>query len=209
GRRLLLEDGRGGLLDAEQRTGIAARPAARGCLRRTRRQVPAVRRCAGGHLAGSARLRRTRCAAPVRGVGEDALAARRGTAAEARHPARPWQYQHALAMSSVPAQFQQWLQDFYRLPPLAPVDAFEVEVSHAGAETLLLRERGDELELGLCFDPEVLARVEARGGIRGFAWQPLEDFWTVLEGVSHFVCLGWHAANEREISALDLEVQAE
>lgn len=112
-------------------------------------------------------------------------------------------------MSSVPAQFQQWLQDFYRLPPLAPVDAFVVEVSHAGAETLLLRERGDELELGLCFDPEVLARVEARGGIRGFAWQPLEDFWTVLEGVSHFVCLGWHAANEREISALDLEVQAE
>src|SRR5690606_16664307 len=62
--------------------------------------------------------------------------------------------------------------------------------------------------LGLCFDPELLSRVAALSVIRGFDWQPLEDFWTVLEGVSHFVCLGWHAVIEREISSLALEVLA-
>lgn len=111
--------------------------------------------------------------------------------------------------ASVPVQFQQWLQELYRLPPLAPVDAFLLELAPPNAETLLLREADDGLELGLCLDPDVLARVEARGGIGGFPEQTLDDFWTVLEGVSHFVCLGWHARQDREISALDLELQAE
>lgn len=112
---------------------------------------------------------------------------------------------------SVPLQFQEWLQQLYRLAPLAPVDAFLIEGAavNGPTETLLLREQADALELGLYLDPRAIARVEARGGLAGFAEQPLEDFWTVLEGVSHFVCLGWHAGQERAISALDLELQAE
>jgi len=76
-------------------------------------------------------------------------------------------------------------------------------------ESLLLREGADTLELGLYLDPHVVERLEARGGLDNFSRQSLEDFWTVLEGVSHFVCLGWHAEHDREISALDLEIQAE
>lgn len=112
---------------------------------------------------------------------------------------------------SVPRQFQEWLQQLYRLAPLAPVDAFLIEGAAVNGpmETLLLREQEDALELGLYLDPRAVARLEARGGLAGFAEQPLEDFWTVLEGVSHFVCLGWHAGQERAISALDLELQAE
>lgn len=118
---------------------------------------------------------------------------------------------NGIACSSVPAQFQDWLQQLYRLEPLAPVDAFLIEglAINGPTETLLLRESDETLELGVYLDPRLLARIEARGGIAAFAEQPLEEFWSVLEGVSHFVCLGWHARRDREISALDLEVQAE
>lgn len=113
--------------------------------------------------------------------------------------------------SSIPLQCQDWLQQLYSLQPLAPVNAFLVEgrAVNGPKETLLLREAEDALELGLYLDPVVVARMEARGGLNAFACQSLEDFWIVLEGVSHFVCLGWHAGQEREISVLDLELQAE
>ena len=112
---------------------------------------------------------------------------------------------------SVPRELQTWLEQLYCLPPLAPVDAFLIEgrAVNGPTETLLLRESGGELEVGLYLDPRLLERIEARGGLAGFASHPLEEFWSVLEGVSHFVCLGWHAEHDREISALDLEVQAE
>lgn len=116
-----------------------------------------------------------------------------------------------LVQQSVPLQFQQWLQQLYRLPALAPVDEFLIEgrAVNGPTETLLLREVADTLQLGLYLDPLVVARLEARGGVGNFPEQSLQDFWTVLEGVSHFVCLGWHAERDREISALDLEIQAE
>lgn len=117
----------------------------------------------------------------------------------------------SLAAQSVPRQLQAWLEQLYRLPPLAPVDAFMIEgrAVNGPTETLLLRESDGALEVGLYLDPRVVGRLEARGGIAAFAFHPLEEFWTALEGVSHFVCLGWHAEREREISALDLEIQAE
>lgn len=115
------------------------------------------------------------------------------------------------ATQSVPLQFQQWLQQLYCLPTLAPVDDFLLEgrAVNGPTETLLLREVADTLQLGLYLDPKIVARLELRGGVANFPEQSLQDFWTVLEGVSHFVCLGWHAECDREISALDLEIQAE
>ena len=115
------------------------------------------------------------------------------------------------ATQSVPQQFQQWLQQLYCLPSLAPVDDFLLEgrAVNGPTETLLLREVADTLQLGLYLDPTIVARLESRGGVANFPEQSLQDFWAVLEGVSHFVCLGWHAERDREISALDLEIQAE
>lgn len=115
------------------------------------------------------------------------------------------------APASVPRELQSWLEQLYRLSPLAPVDAFLIEgrAMNGLTETLLLRETGNDLELGLYLDPRIVERFAARGGLDNFARQSLEDFWTLLEGVSHFVCLGWHAQNDRAISALDLEIQAE
>lgn len=115
------------------------------------------------------------------------------------------------ATQSVPLQFQEWLQQLYCLPPMAPVDEFLIEgrAVNGPTETLLLREGADTLQLGLYLDPRIVARLDSRGGVGNFPEQSLQDVWTVLEGVSHFVCLGWHAERDREISALDLEIQAE
>lgn len=112
---------------------------------------------------------------------------------------------------SIPRQFQDWLQELYCLPSMPPVDAFLIEgrTVNGPTENLLLREVADTMELGLYLDSDIVERIQRRGGFDNFAYQSLEDFWTVLEGVSHFVCLGWHAKQEREISALDLEIQAE
>lgn len=113
--------------------------------------------------------------------------------------------------ASLPHQLQLWLQDFYRLDALAPVDLFLTdELPGAGiSETLWVAEDGDELLMGLQFDPAVLNRMNAAGGLDAFPYWKLQDFWLLLEGVSHYLCLGWHAERDRAISALDLETQAE
>ena len=117
----------------------------------------------------------------------------------------------APVQGGVTRELQTWLEQLYCLPPLAPVDAFLIEgrAVDGPTETLLLRESGNDLELGLYLDPQILERFAARGGLNQFPRQSLEDFWTLLEGISHFVCLGWHAERDREISPLDLEIQAE
>ena len=37
----------------------------------------------------------------------------------------------------------------------------------------------------------------------------LADYWTALEGVSHFMYLAWNAGHDRAVSLLELELQAE
>jgi hypothetical protein len=37
----------------------------------------------------------------------------------------------------------------------------------------------------------------------------LADYWTALEGVSHFQCLAWCARHDRGVSLLELEMQSE
>ena len=37
----------------------------------------------------------------------------------------------------------------------------------------------------------------------------MEDYWTALEGVSHFVYFAWNAGYDKPVSILELEMQAE
>jgi hypothetical protein len=37
----------------------------------------------------------------------------------------------------------------------------------------------------------------------------LDDLWKVLEGLSHFNCVVWKASQDRSVSLLELELQAE
>jgi hypothetical protein len=45
--------------------------------------------------------------------------------------------------------------------------------------------------------------------MQGLQAAQLADLWTVLEGVSHFNYIAWSARKNRQISLLELEMQAE
>lgn len=80
----------------------------------------------------------------------------------------------------------------------------------ARRELVLVAERrsaaGREAEIGLLLDPAV-ARALRGEEVPGL---PRFDAWCLaLEGVSHFVLLAFRAANDRPVSQLELELQAE
>ncbi|MEO7244894.1 MAG: hypothetical protein ABIX12_07085 [Rubrivivax sp.] len=76
-------------------------------------------------------------------------------------------------------------------------------------EQLLVQHRAGELAMSLFLDPALLARLEAADPIDALHGRNLGDFWTALEGVSHFVCVAWNARHDRDVSVLELEMQAE
>jgi hypothetical protein len=76
-------------------------------------------------------------------------------------------------------------------------------------EQLLVAEDADGVSIGLFLDPAVLARLAAANPLEALNGENLADYWTALEGVSHFVYLAWNAAHDRPVSLLELELQAE
>lgn len=76
-------------------------------------------------------------------------------------------------------------------------------------EKLLVRERGDELDLALYIDAQVGERLAESDPTRHLGDQNLGDYLVLLEGVSHFVYLTWNAKRERPVTLLELELQAE
>jgi len=55
----------------------------------------------------------------------------------------------------------------------------------------------------------LLARLAAANPIEALHSGNVADYWTALEGVSHFIYLAWNAAHDRAVSLLELELQAE
>ncbi len=76
-------------------------------------------------------------------------------------------------------------------------------------EQLLVADDGAEVALGLFLDPAVLARLDAANPLDALNGANLADYWTALEGVSHFVYLAWNAGHDRPVGLLELELQAE
>ncbi len=76
-------------------------------------------------------------------------------------------------------------------------------------EQLLVAQEGAEMTLGLFLEPEVLARLARSNPLDALNGGNLADYWTALEGVSHFVYLAWNAGHDRHVSLLELELQAE
>ena len=79
----------------------------------------------------------------------------------------------------------------------------------ASDEQLLVAQDGDEMTLGLFLEPAVLARLAAANPLDALHGGNLADYWTALEGVSHFVYLAWNAGHDRPVGLLELELQAE
>jgi hypothetical protein len=71
-------------------------------------------------------------------------------------------------------------------------------------EKLLIYEDEDELLLSLYLDPEALRRLPSTAPVTGFKADCLEDLWTVLEGVSHFIYLAWNAEFDRGVRGMEL-----
>lgn len=76
-------------------------------------------------------------------------------------------------------------------------------------EQVLVAQDGDTLWVSVYLDPAVLARLDAANPFDALHGGNIADYWTALEGVSHFLYLVWNAAHGRPVTLLELELQAE
>ena len=76
-------------------------------------------------------------------------------------------------------------------------------------EMLLVREDAGELELSLFLDAALLERLAETPPHEALGEHNLDDFWSLVEGVSHFVYLTWNAARRRSVTPLEMELQGE
>jgi len=81
--------------------------------------------------------------------------------------------------------------------------------SRGADEELLVLSHEGECAMALYIDPAVLGRLQASDPLRELNSGNVADFWTVLEGVSHFQYLAWNAHHDRSVSLHELELQAE
>jgi hypothetical protein len=92
-----------------------------------------------------------------------------------------------------------------RLPAAARSGESDEELivsQHAG-------ENGGEVGMSLYLDPALLERLTLANPMVRLHDGNVADYWTALEGVSHFLYLAWNAGHDRPVSLLELEMQAE
>lgn len=120
-------------------------------------------------------------------------------------------------MPAVLRALQGGLESMYRVETDLDVCDFLVDgderaalrVERAPREQLLIRRDDDGLQLGLFVDERTLENLAMRDPRRRLDAQNLQDFLLAVEGVSHFVYLVHRARQERPVSAVELELQAE
>ena len=78
-----------------------------------------------------------------------------------------------------------------------------------GDEYLFAAADGDELCVSLYLDAALLERLERHDPSDRLDADNVADCWTVLEGVSHFLCVVHNAGHDRTVSRETLEMQAE
>ena len=76
-------------------------------------------------------------------------------------------------------------------------------------EELLVAQLPGELAVSLFLDGAVLRRLRRHDPLQRLDARNVADWWTVLEGVSHFVYVVHNAAHDRTVDRLELELQAE
>jgi hypothetical protein len=121
------------------------------------------------------------------------------------------------ARISVLARLQLGLEALYRVETRLPIDAFLIDESARAAirtgraprEQLLLSQDDGELGLALFVDAGALANLERHDPAARLDETNFADFCLAVEGVSHFIYVALRAADERAVSQLELELQAE
>lgn len=81
--------------------------------------------------------------------------------------------------------------------------------SRSSDEELLVSEVGGDLCLSLFLDRRLLERLQQADPMQDLNDRNLDDYWTALEGVSHFQYLAWNAGHDRPVAIHELELQAE
>jgi hypothetical protein len=78
-------------------------------------------------------------------------------------------------------------------------------------EELIVAEsaNGAEVNVSLYLDPALLERLAGADPLVALNAGNVADWWTALEGVSHFLYLAWNAGHDKPVSLLELEMQAE
>jgi hypothetical protein len=76
-------------------------------------------------------------------------------------------------------------------------------------ELLVAQPEAGELAMSLYLDPQLLERLDRADPMERLHDGNVADYWTALEGVSHFMYLAWNAGHDKPVSLLELEMQAE
>ncbi len=114
-------------------------------------------------------------------------------------------------------KLQRGLEKLYRIDGSALVSDFVINeaardsagVARSPREQLLLQEDSDGVAIGLYLDAEILQKVQGQHAAQLVEGRLLGDFLMLLEGVSHFVYVAFRAGRDHQVSALELELQAE
>lgn len=119
------------------------------------------------------------------------------------------------------SKLQNLISDIYRVDPGYDVADFLITdptiASALGGgsmlpkteETVLLQEDAEGLAMSVFLDDKLLERLKNHDPMQLLQADQLPDLWMVLEGVSHFSYLAWSARKNRQVSLLELEMQAE
>jgi hypothetical protein len=100
--------------------------------------------------------------------------------------------------------------DHYLLTERSAVAALaQADANTMTDEQVLVVEEEGGLQIGVYIDPVVIARLRKNNPLEALNDHNLPDYCTALEGVSHFHYLAWSAQQSRQVSLLELEVQAE
>lgn len=76
-------------------------------------------------------------------------------------------------------------------------------------EKLLIEQSGEDVDVSLYLHEAIVERLRAQNPLHSLHRGNLNEFFTALEGVSHFVYLAWNLGHDRPISQLEMELQAE
>jgi hypothetical protein len=81
--------------------------------------------------------------------------------------------------------------------------------SGATEEQLIVAQGREDCGVSLFLDPALLERLQRADPIIRLNESNVADYWTALEGVSHFVYFAWNAGHDKDVSLFELEMQAE
>ena len=85
----------------------------------------------------------------------------------------------------------------------------EVVRDSSSDEELIIAQEKDAVGVSLYLDPALLERLRKSNPLVRLDESNVGDYWTALEGVSHFLYFAWNAGHDKPVTLLELELQAE